>query len=355
MDAKHAGILGAELEKLKQDSQLSAKMSSVLDAGGEDSRRSQGPTPRKKPSESQGINSDAEPRSIFALTASRRSRNRRRRPLTADFADRNQCVPWRRGAAGDTRGRWTVRLRERSRCSSIVSTSKSPGKIYKAACRRAKPQGSFSALRFTEQPKANEEPHQTHRSGRKVQMSVVALSRRLHRPGTSEQSSRDSWRGSDVPCVLERDLSRTEMLTLLEQGGCRACGSRQSDALSIRGHPVDGKHFDPEDACRGGHEIARPGPEWARRPTSRAKCSRTSPKRAQEPPCTRKSKLTEDGARPPRPQQGRQTLVEAIQRLDERGDLVLIEFLMHDSPLGIPLTMHRKTVKLGERHPAAAS
>ena len=135
MDARHAGILAAELEKLKQDSELSSKLSGVLDEAAkilEDAAKKPArPAAKTEAVEAQTPRSEKKASQVdIRLDGKPDDRPAAPTPVPQNEALRALATlpPEILAAALE------VRMRGRSRCSSTASTSKLPGE-FTNACR----------------------------------------------------------------------------------------------------------------------------------------------------------------------------------------------------------------------------
>ncbi len=313
MDAKHAGIVGAELEKLKKDSQLGTKTSDVLDEvakileGAKKKTDGAGATP-PAPSEGAAKPSQVDIRLDGKLDEKPAAPPSAPVPPTESLRALAAVPPEILAAALDSETSRTISLLINGLDLEVA------GNVYK---RLSPAKRKEVSLRFTEQPKANEEL--IKRIAQAVLRKCQSVSESAL-PQSGEGAERDK-RVAALLRGLER-TERTEMLTLLEQTDAELVArvktmlyqfediqlmestsvqkllaevDMKSLVLALSGAPADIESKILANLSKRAQAALREEAELTGKiPAAKAR-------------------------------QGRQTLVEAIQRLDERGDLVLIE------------------------------
>jgi flagellar motor switch protein FliG len=310
MDAKHAGIVGAELEKLSKDSQLGAKMADVLD---EVARILEGG--QKKPESAAKAEAPA-PTVENAAKVSQVDIRLEGKP-DDNPAPNSQTEPLRALASVPPEVLATALDGETARTISLLINGLDitvAGEVYK---RLSPAKRKEVSLRFTEQPKANEE------LVKRIAQVVLRKCQSL-RESPSSQAGDAGSRDKRVAALLRglERTERTEMLTMLEQTDAELVARvktmlYQFEDIQLMENTSVQKLLAEVDMKS--LVLALSGAP----PDIESKILANLSKRAQAA-LREEAELT--GKIPSvKARQGRQALVEAIQRLDERGDLVLIE------------------------------
>lgn len=312
LDVKHAASLSAELEKLKQDGQANEKLSKVIEEarnyldtrkkgdGAEKNRPA--PSAQAAPAEQVDIRVDGKPEEKPPPAPPKIDENAE--PLKALAATPPQLL----AAALEGENVRTVSLL--IHCLDIEAA----GQVYK---RLSPAQRKEVSMRFAEQPKANEE------MVKRIAQAVLRKCQSLRDSGAStgdDASGRDK-RVAALLRGLDRN-ERTEMLTLIGQSDAELVnrvktmlyqfediGRMENASVQKLLADVDTKSL----------VLAMSGAA----PEIESKILANLSKRAQaalKEEADLAGKITSAKSR-----QGRQMVVEAIQRLDERGDLAFVE------------------------------
>ena len=312
MGAKHAVIIETELEKLKKDSQLGAKMSDVLDEvtkileSAKKKPEVTGPAPTP-PSESAAKTSQVDIR----LDGTAEDK-----PAPLSLAPDAQTDPLRALASVPPEVLAKALDSETARTISLLINGldiAAAGEVYK---RLSPAKRKEVSLRFTEQPKANEELI------KRIAQAVLRKCQALREsPAQSGEGSDRDKRVAALLRGLER-TERTEMLTMLEQSDAELVARvktmlYQFEDIQLMENTSVQKLLAEVDMKSLVLALSGTTPEIE------SKILGNLSKRAQA--ALREEAELVGKIASAKAKQGRQTLVEAIQRLDERGDLVLIE------------------------------
>jgi flagellar motor switch protein FliG len=307
MGAKQAGIVGAELEKLSKDSQLGAKMTDVLDEVAKILESG-----KTKP---EVASTAVTPPPESAAEASQVDIRLEGKPDDKPAPD-SQIEPLRALASVPPELLGAALESETARTISLLINRldiEVAGEVYK---RLSPAKRKEVSMRFTEQPKTNEEL--IKRIAEAVLKKCQAL--RESPSQTAEGTDRDK-RVAALLRGLER-TERTEMLTLLEQTDAELVSRvkkmlYQFEDIQLMENTSVQKLLAEVDMKSLVLALSGAPPEIEN------KILGNLSKRAQA--ALREEAELVGKIPSAKARQGRQSLVEALQRLDERGDLVLIE------------------------------
>jgi flagellar motor switch protein FliG len=316
MNSQHAGVIRTELQKLKQDSQLSSKLTAVLEEAATILDAA-----KKKP-ERVGQVAAAPAPPAPTETAAKSSRVDIRlaekpddKPAPSEPAAETEPLralaslpPELLSAALEMESARTISLLINWLDITVAA------EIYK---RLSSAKRKEVSMRFTEPPLANEELLKRIAQG--VLRKCHAL-RDSPSQATGEQGGREK-RVAALLRGLER-TERTEMLTLLAQADAELVGRvkamlYQFEDIQLMENASVQKLLSEVDV-KSLSLALRGAP-----PDIESKILANLSKRAQG--ALREETELTGSVNAAKVKQGRETIVEAIQRLDERGDLVLIE------------------------------
>jgi flagellar motor switch protein FliG len=306
LDARHAGIINSELEKLKNDGQLSSKLADVLEEAAhilDDAK--------KKPAH------PAKPQPAAPAPATQVDIRVDGKPGDPSAPPTAPADPMRALSSLPPELLATALESENSRTISLLINGldiEVAGEVYKRLSAAKRKEVS---KRFTDQPIANEELVKRIAQGvlNKCQTLRDSPVAPAGETGGREKRMAALLRG------LER-TERTETITMLEQADAELAGRVKAMLYQFE----DIERLENTSVQKLLSEVDVKSLSLALRgapPEIESKILNNLSKRAQA--ALREETELTGNVPSAKVKQGRQTIVEAIQRLDERGDLVFIE------------------------------